>query len=96
MPRPIQILSLEEAHEPRIFPVEEETGLILVEQVLPITAALRVLINVAAFLQTLGHLSNAEVVVGIFQRAGYRSRHGAEAFIVKVLGWDVAQGFPAV
>lgn len=37
-----------------------------------------------------------KIVVCVLERARDTSRHGAEALEVKILNWDVTEGFPAI
>ena len=55
------------------------------KQVCPVVAGTDILLSVVRLLQAPGHLRNAEIVVAVLQRPAYRSSHGAEALVVKIL-----------
>ena len=64
----IQIFGLEESREPSVCPVHE--GLLIgLEQILPSPGLFLILLGVASFLQTPGHLRDSKVVVRVLKGA---------------------------
>lgn len=67
-PSLIQIFGLEESREPSVCPVHE--GLLIgLEQILPSLGPFLILLCVASFLHTPGHLRNSKVVVRVLKGA---------------------------
>ena len=65
-PGQIEISRLEEAFESRPGVIEQLTGLIGLEEIQPVLAALLVLFNVCLFVHSSRHSGYAEVVIAIF------------------------------
>lgn len=90
----VQVPGLEESRESSIGPIDERR-LVLLKQVLPVTRRGCILLCIGYFKETSSHLSDTEVIISIFQRAGDAPRHRAKPDIVKVLDRNVVQPSPA-
>lgn len=95
-PGPIKIARFEKTGEAGVGAVPPEGGLIFFVEVAPVAAGKSVLLLVGCPARGLGHFGDAEVVVGVFERAGDGARQCAEAFPVEILDGDVTESMPAV
>jgi hypothetical protein len=100
--RAVEIARLEEPNKSTIdgriwvaCGIADKGGLIGLEHIFPIVRSFEIFLGVRSLAHISRHLCDAEIIVCILDSARYGASEWATSVRVKVIRWDVSQGFPA-